>query len=713
MTIAKSPAEAQPVDVIDRAAAASEYARISAEILLHDKRYHHDDAPTISDAEYDAMRRRFIGIEERFPQLRTSDGPSTSVGAAPSSRFAKVQHRVPMLSLANAFTEDDVVEFIGRVRRHLELDPEAAIAVTAEPKIDGLSLSLRYENGVLVRAATRGDGAEGEDVTPNVLYVGDVPQRLKGVVPVVCEIRGEVYMRKDDFLALNERQAAEGEPPFANPRNAAAGSLRQKNAAMTASRPLRFFAYAWGEMSEMPASTQDGMIAWMGQVGFVTNPLIRTVRSAADLIAYHAEIERKRSSLHYDIDGVVYKVDMLDLQKALGFLSRTPRWAIAHKFAAERAFTVVNDIEIQVGRTGAMTPVAKLKPVNVGGVVVSNATLHNPDEIERLGIRIGDTVVVQRAGDVIPQIVEVVTTAPRGDAPYVFPSTCPCALSTAVVRETVSGGGEGVRMRCGGEGACPHQKVEHLRHFVSRRAFDIDGLGEKQIAMFFEESWVSDPADLFTLHERNQTIGLEKVEGFGSTSVRKLFAAIDARRTIDLDRFIFSLGIRHVGENTSKLLGRHYGSWESFIDACRLISNDDEAARASMISIDQVGDTVANSIKDYFGEPHSAAMVERLVAQMTNIKGIERVVTTDSPVTGKIVVFTGSLERMSRDEAKAMAESLGAKVSGSVSKKTNLLVAGPGAGSKLKDAEKHGVETIDENGWFDLVGDFLPQAPTP
>jgi DNA ligase (NAD+) len=702
------------ISTMNRDVAVADHARLATEIALHDKRYHQDDAPTISDAEYDALRRRFNAIEDRFPELRSATGPSVNVGAAPSSRFAKILHKVPMLSLANAFSEEDVNEFLARIKRHIELPDETEIAVTAEPKIDGLSLSIRYENGVMVHAATRGDGAEGEDVTANVRKVGDVPHSLTGSFPAVCEIRGEVYMRKDDFLALNERQSAAGEPHFANPRNAAAGSLRQKDAAITASRPLRFFAYAWGEMSQMPDTTQDGMIAWMGKVGFVTNPLIKTVRTAAELIAYHAEIERKRSGLEYDIDGVVYKVDLLDLQKNLGFLSRTPRWAIAHKFAAERAFTVVNDIEIQVGRTGAMTPVAKLKPVNVGGVVVSNATLHNPDEIERLGIRVGDTVVIQRAGDVIPQIVEVLETAQRGPEPYVFPTSCPCSLKTAVVRETVSGGGEGVRMRCGGEGACPHQKVEHLRHFVSRRAFDIDGLGEKQIAMFFENGWIKDPADLFTLQERNDAIGLEKVEGFGKTSVNKLFASINARRTIDLDRFIFSLGIRHVGENTSKLLGRHYGSWDAFNRACHLIAGGDKTVRADMISIDQIGDTVADSVGEYFGEVRSASVVDRLVAQMIEIKGIQRVVVAEgSPVAGKTVVFTGTLERMSRDEAKAMAESLGAKVAGSVSKKTNLLVAGPGAGSKLKTAADLGIETIDENGWFDLVADFIPQPPHP
>jgi len=698
---------------LDVAAAKAEHARLANEIAQHDKRYYQDDAPTISDAEYDALRRRLDAIEVTFPALRTSAGPSSVVGAAPSSRFSKVRHNIPMLSLANAFTPEDVFEFMDRIKRHLEVGSQTAILVTAEPKIDGLSLSIRYENGVLVRAATRGDGAEGEDVTANVAYVADVPQKLSGSFPEVCEVRGEVYMRKDDFLALNDRQAAAGEQLFANPRNAAAGSLRQKNAAVTASRPLHFFAYGWGEMTEMPASTQSGMISWMGRVGFVTNPLIKTVQSAEDLVAYHADIERVRSSLDYDIDGVVYKVEVIDLQKDLGFLSRSPRWAIAHKFAAERAFTIVNDIEIQVGRTGAMTPVAKLKPVNVGGVIVSNATLHNPDEIERLGIRVGDTVVVQRAGDVIPQIVEVVQDAPRGSAPYVFPSTCGCSLQTAVVRETVAGGGEGVRMRCSGEGACPHQKVEHLRHFVSRRAFDIDGIGEKQIALFFENGWVKEPADLFTLRERNETIRLENLEGYGATSVRKLFAAIDDRRVIDLDRFIFALGIRHVGETTAKLLGRHYGSWEAFQTACRAVAAGDDAARQAMDDIDQIGLTVVDSIADYFGEPHSAAVVDRLVAQMTTIKGLEQTVANDSPVSGKIVVFTGSLERMTRDEAKAMAESLGAKVSGSVSKKTNLLVAGPGAGSKLKDAEKHGIDIIDENAWFELVGPFINHAPTP
>jgi DNA ligase (NAD+) len=510
-------------------------------------------------------------------------------------------------------------------------------------------------------------------------------------------------MKKADFLALNARQEAAGGQIFANPRNSAAGSLRQKDPAITASRPLHFFAYAWGEMSEVPEATQSAMMKWMSARGFVTNPLSTTCRSVDELIAYQTKIGEQRALLDYDIDGVVYKVDRLDLQERLGFVSRTPRWAVAHKFAAEKATTLVRDIEIQVGRTGVLTPVAKLEPVTVGGVVVQNATLHNPDEIERLGVRVGDTVTIQRAGDVIPQVLGIVTDRPRGPKPYTFPTICPCPLKTDVVRETVAGGGEGVRMRCTGEFACPHQRTEHLRHFVSRRAFDIEGLGEKQILFFFEQGWVKEPADIFALAARNKTLKLEAVEGFGDVSVRNLFAAIDARRTIALERFIYALGVRHVGETTAQALARGYGSWTAFHDACLNIAEGDAEARVEMDALDQIGDTVIDALAAYFGESHNAGIVERLVRQMHEITDAEKP-AGDSPVAGKTVVFTGSLEKMTRDEAKAMAERLGAKVSGSVSKKTDLVVAGPGAGSKLKDAQKHGVAVIDEDGWFKLIG---------
>lgn len=680
-----------------------EHARIEAEIKAYDEAYYQKDAPLVPDSEYDALRQRYNAIEERFPDLRTLDSLSRKVGAAPARGFAKVQHRVPMLSLENAFSDTDVTDFVGRIRRFLNLKEDAELAFTAEPKIDGLSMSLRYEDRELKVAATRGDGAEGEDVTANIKTLKDVPHKLKGKrVPDVCEVRGEVYMTKADFLALNKRQAEIGGQIFANPRNSAAGSLRQKDSSITASRPLRFFAYAWGEMSEMPADKQSGMIKWLGSAGFHVNPIWKLCHSAEELLAFHHEIEQKRATLEYDIDGVVYKTDRLDWQERLGFVSRTPRWAIAHKFAAERASTLVRDIEIQVGRTGALTPVAKLEPVTVGGVVVQNATLHNQDEIERLGVRIGDTVTIQRAGDVIPQVVEVVQDKPRGKKAYKFPTECPCPLKTEVVREVIAGGEEGARAHCTGEFACPFQRTQHLMHFVSRRAFDIEGLGEKQIEMFFDQGWVKEPADIFTLQARDKKINLKEVEGYGETSVRNLYQSIEARREISLERFIYALGIRHVGETTAIALARGYGSWKAFHDAALKVVDKDEETIAEMDALDQIGDTVIEAIADYFGESHNRKMVERLVGQVS-IKDAERP-KTDTAVAGKTVVFTGSLEKMTRDEAKAMAERLGAKVSGSVSKKTDYVVAGPGAGSKLAEAQKHGVTVLTEDDWFKLVG---------
>ena len=522
---AKDPAKISVDDLTEKQAKA-EHARLAAEIAGHDRRYYQDDAPSVSDAEYDALRRRYDAVEARFPQLRTLESLTQRVGAAPSGRFAKVRHAVPMLSLDNAFAEDDVVDFVGRIRRFLRLPDDEEIAFSAEPKIDGLSMSLRYEDGELVTGATRGDGSEGEDVTANVKTLEDVPKRLKGRgVPKVCEVRGEVYMTKAAFLDLNRKQAEAGKPLYVNPRNTAAGSLRQLDPTITASRPLGFFAYAWGEMSEMPADTQSGMIKWFASCGFKTNPLTKMCRSVEALLEFHRKIEAERASLDYDIDGVVYKVDRLDWQERLGFVSRSPRWAIAHKFPAEQATTVIKDIEIQVGRTGALTPVAKLEPVTVGGVVVQNATLHNEEEIKRLDVRIGDTVTIQRAGDVIPQVLGVVVDKrPRGAKAYQFPKKCPCPLHTDVVREIIAGGAEGARAHCTGEFACPYQAMEHLKHFVSRRAFDIDGLGEKQIELFYEKEWVREPADIFTLEERNKKIHLEEVEGFGETSVRNLFS---------------------------------------------------------------------------------------------------------------------------------------------------------------------------------------------
>jgi DNA ligase (NAD+) len=691
------------VDELTAAQAKAEHARLEAEIAAHDRRYYQDDAPSVSDAEYDRLRQRYNAIEARFPQLRTTTSLTQRVGAAPSARFAKVRHALPMLSLDNAFAEDDVRDFVGRIRRFLRLSDDEDIAFTAEPKIDGLSMSLRYERGTLVTGATRGDGNEGEDVTANIRTLVDVPQRLKGSgIPAICEVRGEVYMTKHAFLALNKRQAETGGQIFANPRNSAAGSLRQKDPSITASRPLGFFAYAWGEMSEMPADTQSGMIKWFEACGFKTNPLTRLCRGLDALLKFHREIEAQRGTLDYDIDGVVYKVDRLDWQERLGFVSRSPRWAIAHKFPAERAITLLKDIEIQVGRTGALTPVAKLEPVTVGGVVVQNATLHNADEIARLDVRIGDTVQIQRAGDVIPQVLSVILEKrPRGAKGYEFPKRCPCPLHTEVVRDQTATGEEGAIARCTGEFACPYQAVEHLKHFVSRRAFDIDGLGDKQIELFYERGWVKEPAEIFTLEQRNGKIHLQDVEGFGETSVRNLFGAISARREIALERFIYALGIRHVGETTAVALARCYGTWQAFHDAGLKLAQGDEDVRADMDALDQIGDTVIDSLRDYFAEAHNRRRVERL-AKEVNIRVAEKP-RSDSAVAGKTVVFTGTLERMTRDEAKASAERLGAKVSGSVSKKTDYVVAGPGAGSKLADAKKLGVKVLTEDEWMKLI----------
>jgi DNA ligase (NAD+) len=701
-----------PVEDLTEKQAQSEHARLAEEIGGHDRHYYQDDAPTVSDAEYDRLRRRYNAIEARFPQFRTTESLTQHVGAAPSARFAKVRHAVPMLSLDNAFAEGDVIDFVGRIRRFLRLADDEEIIFSAEPKIDGLSMSLRYEDGELVTGATRGDGAEGEDVTANVKTLEDIPKRLKGKkIPAVCEVRGEVYMTKHAFLELNRLQAEAGAQLYVNPRNTAAGSLRQKDPSITASRPLGFFAYAWGEMSAMPADTQSGMIKWFAACGFKTNPLTKMCRSVEELLAFHREIELQRGSLDYDIDGVVYKVDRLDWQERLGFVSRSPRWAIAHKFPAEKATTVIRDIEIQVGRTGALTPVAKLEPVTVGGVVVQNATLHNADEIARLDVRVGDTVQIQRAGDVIPQVLGVVEEKrPRGTKPYEFPKKCPCPLHTDVVRETIAGGEEGARAHCTGEFACPYQALGHLEHFVSRRAFDIDGLGEKQIEFFYELGWVKEPADIFTLGERNGKLvlretdkkaRLEEVEGFGETSVRNLFNAIEARRDISLERFIYALGVRHVGETTAVALARGYGSWEAFHDTCLRLAKGDAEAAEEMDALDQIGDSVIESLRDYFAEAHNRRRIERLAAQV-RIADAEKP-RADSAVAGKTVVFTGSLERMTRDEAKASAERLGAKVSGSVSKKTDYLVAGPGAGSKLAEANKHGVKVLTEDEWAQLI----------
>jgi DNA ligase (NAD+) len=700
---------------LTKAQAKTEHMRLALELEGHDRRYYQDDAPSVTDAEYDALRVRFNAIEKRFSEFVSAGSPSQKVGAAPSGRFRKVRHALPMLSLDNAFAEQDVTDFVGRIERFLKL-PDDKIGFSAEPKIDGLSMSLRYEGGELVTAATRGDGAEGEDVTANIKTLDDVPQKLKGRnIPDICEVRGEVYMTKSGFLALNERQKAAGDTVFVNPRNSAAGSLRQKDPEITASRPLGFFAYAWGEMSAMPEDTQSGMIGWFERCGFKTNPLTKLCHSVEQLIAFHRSIEEQRAKLDYDIDGVVYKVDRIDWQERLGFVSRTPRWAIAHKFPAERAMTVLRDIEIQVGRTGSFTPVGKLEPVGVGGVIVQNVTLHNEDYIKGIGgdgeqlregrdIRIGDTVVIQRAGDVIPQVVDVVIDKrPKGAKQYHFPKTCPCPLHTDVVRGETAAGEEESRARCSGEFACPFQKVEHLRLFVSRRAFDIDGLGEKQLQYFFDEGWVKEPADIFTLPKRNNKLKLEEIEGYGETSIRNLFGSIETRRRISLERFIYALGMRHVGETTALALARGYGSWQAFHDAGLKVAKGDEETIAEMDALDQIGDTVIQSVAAYFGESHNRGIVDRLVKELDEIVDAEKP-KSNSAVSGKTVVFSGSLEKMTRDEAKANAERLGAKAASSVSKKTDYLIAGPGAGSKLAEAQKHGVTVLTEDEWLKLVG---------
>jgi len=716
--MAKTAKTKTPTDVrqLTKAQAKVELKRLALEIESHDKHYYQDDAPKISDADYDALRKRVNAIEARFPELVTSESPSQKIGAQPSGRFAKVQHAVPMLSLGNAFSDEDVADFVDRIRRFLKLDADEIPAIVAEPKIDGLSLSLRYENGELVRAATRGDGYTGEDVTGNARTIKDIPNTLKGrKIPAACEVRGEIYMLKQDFLILNKKQAEADDTVFANPRNSAAGSLRQKDVSITASRPLKFFAYAWGEMSELPADTQHGMLAWMDKAGFVVNPLTKLCKDIDEVLAFYRRIGEDRASLGYDIDGVVYKIDRLDWQERLGFVSRNPRWAVAHKFAAEQATTVLNGIDIQVGRTGALTPVARLAPVTVGGVVVQNATLHNEDYIKGIGgdgeqlregrdIRIGDTVVIQRAGDVIPQVVDVlIGKRPKDAKEFHFPNKCPCPLHTKVVREETATGEEGSRARCSGEFACPYQKIEHLKLFVSRRAFDIDGLGEKQLQYFFDQEWVREPADIFTLQKRNSKLKLEEIEGYGETSVRNLFAAIEERRRISLERFIYALGMRHVGETTALALARGYGSWKAFHDACLKVAKGDEETIAEMDALDQIGDTVIKSVAAYFGESHNRGIVERLVRELDEIIDAEKP-KSNSAVSGKTVVFSGSLERMTRDEAKANAERLGAKAASSVSKKTDYLIAGPGAGSKLADAKKHGVTVLTEDEWLAMIG---------
>jgi len=696
-----------PVEKLNQDEAAAELARLAAEIAEHDARYHREDAPTISDADYDALKQRNFAIEARFPDLKRADSPSETVGAAVSEKFEKIRHRIPMLSLDNAFSDDDVRDFAARVRRFLKLGEDTPFKLTAEPKIDGLSLSLRYEEGALVYAATRGDGTTGENVTANARTISDIPNRLKGNPPTIMEVRGEVYMTKEDFAELNERQAAAGKQTYVNPRNTAAGSLRQLDSSITAGRALKFFAYAWGEVSDMPSDTQMGMVEALKEFGFVTNPLMAVFENVEELLEHYHAIEMERGELAYDIDGVVYKVDDLKLQERLGFVSRSPRWAIAHKFPAEKAMTTLNAIDIQVGRTGAITPVARLEPVTVGGVVVENATLHNAEEIERLGVKIGDTVIVQRAGDVIPQILGFVEEKRPEDATeFAFPATCPCPLETPVVRETNASGEESVFRRCSGEFACPFQRKEHLKHFVSRRAFDIEGLGDKQIEYFFDDESgleIRTPADIFTLAKRDESAltKLKNRDGYGEVSAQKLFDAIEERRTIPLERLIYALGIRHVGESTARTLARSYGDWGAFEEASLKIAEGSEPAREEMDALEDVGGAVIDAVARYFSEPHNRDMIDKLIGELT-VEEAEKP-QSDTAFSGKTIVFTGSLERMSRDEAKAMAERLGAKASGSVSKKTDLVVAGPGAGSKLAKAQEFGVEVIDEDEWLRRV----------
>ncbi|MEX0309276.1 MAG: NAD-dependent DNA ligase LigA [Tateyamaria sp.] len=697
------------IDALTREDAAKELARLATLLADANTAYHTKDAPDISDAEYDALKRRNAAIEQRFPDLKRDDSPSDQVGAPVADGFSKVTHAVAMLSLSNAFDDADVTEFDTRIRKYLGLSTETAVTYTAEPKIDGLSLSLRYEAGVLVRAATRGDGAVGENVTANARTIADIPHRLVDA-PDLLEVRGEVYMSHPDFEALNQRQAEAGQKQFANPRNAAAGSLRQLDANITRARPLRFFAYAWGALSTPLAETQMGAIERLAALGFQTNPLTQLCDGPDEMIAHYKLIEQRRATLGYDIDGVVYKVNDLALQARLGFRSTTPRWAVAHKFPAELAWTRLDAIDIQVGRTGALSPVARLTPVTVGGVVVSNATLHNEDYIagrdnkgdpirDGKDIRAGDWVQVYRAGDVIPKIADVdLSKRPADAVPFVMPDRCPECDSEAV-REP----GDAVR-RCTGGLICPAQAVEKLKHFVSRAAFEIEGLGAKQGEQFHADGWISEPADIFMLRARFGS-GLQQLknrEGWGEKSASNLFDAIDEKRRIGLGRVIFALGIRHVGEAAANLLANHYGTWAAFDDAMRQADEGNEAW-TDLTGIDGVGAVMAASLATTFNQEAEIASIDRLVAQL-EIEDAVRPDTTGSPVAGKTVVFTGTLEKMTRAEAKARAESLGAKVAGSVSAKTDLLVAGPGAGSKAKKAADLGVETIDEDGWLDLIG---------
>ena len=693
-----------PVEALTPQEAEEELARLAEAIREADEAYYRNDAPSLTDAEYDALRQRNLAIEARFPELKRADSPTDKVGAGVSDGFSKAAHAAPMLSLDNAFSDEDVAEFVGRIRRFLGLSEDEPVAITAEPKIDGLSLSLTYEKGKLVRAATRGDGQVGEDVTANARTLDDVPEALAGKGwPDSIEIRGEVYMSHADFAALNARESEAGRKVFANPRNAAAGSLRQLDIEITKSRPLKFFAYAWAAASEPFAETQTAAIALFAKWGFDVNTLMTRAESVEGLLAAYQDFESQRASLGYDIDGVVYKVDRLDWQQRLGFVSRAPRWAIAHKFPAEKATTLLEGIDIQVGRTGSLTPVARLTPVTVGGVVVSNATLHNEDEIARLGVKVGDTVEIQRAGDVIPQVLRVVREG--SGKPFEMPHECP-VCGSAAVRDVDEKGESDVRRRCTGGLVCPAQAVERLKHFVSRKSLDIDGLGAKQVQLFYEKGVVRAPQDIFRIEQRIAELGLPPLsewDGFGVQSAKKLLSAIDARRKVPFARFLNGLGIRHVGQTTANQFARHFLSWNTFwslVEAAAAQGPDGEAT-AELMGIDGIGGAAVGSLRAFVNEPHNAEMLAALLSEVTVED--ETAAASDSPVAGKTVVFTGTLERMTRDEAKARASSLGAKVSGSVSAKTDILVAGPGAGSKLAKAEALGVKTLTEDEWLALI----------
>jgi len=695
--------------------AAAELERLAGLMARADAQYFQEDAPELEDAEYDALKRRNLALEALFPDLVRPDSPSRRVGSAPADQFSPVEHGVPMLSLDNAFSDEEADEFVARIRRFLRLEEADPVAFSAEPKIDGLSANLRYENGVLIQGSTRGDGRVGEDITANLKTLADIPQRLwASGWPAVVEIRGEVYMETAAFLAMNAEAEARGERTYVNPRNCAAGSLRQIDPSVTARRPLRFFAYAWGLTSAPFADTQMQALERLAAWGFRVNPLSTRVEGEDGLKGAYASLAARRGGLGYDIDGVVFKVDRLDWQARLGAVGRVPRWAVARKFPPEQARTVLEGIDIQVGRTGALTPVARVAPVFVGGATVSNITLHNADEIARKDVRVGDTVIVQRAGDVIPQIAGVIQDPGHAERPpYVFPQACPCRLKTPVVRETTASGAETVVRRCTGELACPFQNIEHLKHFVSRKAFDIEGLGEKQLLSFYEDGLIREPADIFTLEARDKA-ALTKIkdrEGYGETSTRNLFSAIAARRRIALERFILALGVRHVGETTALTLARGYGGAVAFLKAMDAVAAGDEDAKAELDALDQVGEAVIDAAARYFGEDHNRRLVQNLVDQI-EILDAEKP-KTDTAAAGKTVVFTGSLERMTRDEAKAQAERLGAKVASSVSKKTDIVVAGPGAGSKLKLAAELGLRVMSEEEWLSFIGDGDPPEDRP